>query len=379
MAMELVIDKSKQKEWGERSVSDFFEIDFLDVESKKSGDAIGMRYSVGGIQTIHVTDGGFQDTGDKLVEHIKKYYGAPKRINHVVVTHPDGDHAGGLRSVLEAFEIGELWMLRPWLYANELLPRFSKFTNVDNLKQRLKDIYSNIAALEEIAIERRIPIREPFQGAQIGAFTVLAPTRSRYLDLVVQSERTPESNEGSRAVNFGGLLRTAGAGLIALVRAMWGAETFSTEETSAENEMSVVQYAFIASLRILLTGDTGRAGLAEAADYAPIVGLSLPGIDRFQVPHHGSRRNVSTETLDRWLGRRLPQQLPEGSEKFTAIISSAKADEDHPRKAVVRAMIHRGGKVVTTEGRGIRTSQGAPNREGWEPAKPEPYPADQEE
>lgn len=41
-------------------MSDFFEIDFLDVESKKSGDAIAMRYRINGITTIHVTDGGYQ-------------------------------------------------------------------------------------------------------------------------------------------------------------------------------------------------------------------------------------------------------------------------------------------------------------------------------
>lgn len=28
---------------------DFFEIDFLDVESKKSGDAIPLRYSIDGV------------------------------------------------------------------------------------------------------------------------------------------------------------------------------------------------------------------------------------------------------------------------------------------------------------------------------------------
>jgi hypothetical protein len=119
--------------------------------------------------------------------------------------------------------------------------------------------------------------------------------------------------------------------------------------------------------------------LAEAAAYAPYAGLTLPGIERFQVPHHGSRRNVSTQTLDLWLGPRLPTKPTEGEEKFTAIISSAKADEDHPRKAVVRACIHRGARVLTTEGVSLRTSHNAPEREGWSAGKPAPYPEDQEE
>ena len=85
-------------------------------------------------------------------------------------------------------------MLRPWLYAAEIIGRFENFTSVDNLKKRLKEIYPNIAALEEIALERDIHIYEPFQGASIGAFTVMAPTKKRHLDLVVVSEKTPEDD-----------------------------------------------------------------------------------------------------------------------------------------------------------------------------------------
>lgn len=362
-------------------MSDFFEIDFLDVESDKSGDAIAVRYQIGGQTSIHVVDGGFQDTGDSLVAHIRKYYGAPKRIDHVVATHPDGDHAGGLRKVLEEFEVGAFWMLRPWLYADEIIGRLKNFESVDNLKKRLKEIYPNIAALEEIANEKKIPIYEPFQGASIGAFKVMAPTKKRYLDLVVASEKTPEGtaealkSAGSVLVS---LLEKAAAKIVALVKAAWGVEVFSADETSAENEMSVVQYALLSGERVLLTSDTGRAGLAEAADYAPNVALILPGIARFQVPHHGSRRNVSTEVLDRWLGPRLEKKPEKGKETFTAIISSAKKDEHHPRKAVVRAMIHRGAKVITTEGQTIRTQVNAPDR-GWKPVTPLDYPEEQEE
>lgn len=362
-------------------MSDFFEIDFLDVQSNKSGDAIPLRYQIDHTAYIHVVDGGFQDTGQKVVDHIKKYYDNPAYIDHVVASHPDGDHAGGLRTVLGTFEVGHLWMLRPWVYADAIIDRFSRFSSVENLKKRLKEIYPNIAALEEIADERDIPIYEPFQGETIGAFTVLAPTRRRYLDLVVQSERTPESSEEVQKVAAEGskaFFEKAAAKAVSLLKASWGAEVFSPEETSAENEMSVIQYASLCGKRILLTADAGRGGLTEAADYAPHIGITLPGIDRFQAPHHGSRRNVSTETLDRWLGPRLSSKPQKGEEVLTVIVSSAKTDEDHPRKAVVRACIHRGAKVVTTEGLSIRTSHSAPEREGWTAATPVEYPEEQE-
>jgi len=363
-------------------MNDFFEIDFLDVEAKKSGDAIAIRYSINNISWIHVVDGGYQDTGTKLVEHIRKYYGNPTYIDHVVATHPDGDHAGGLRSVLEEFKVGTLWMLRAWNYADELLPRFARFTSVENLKNRLKEIYPNIAALETIAIERGIPMQEPFQGAKIGAFTVMAPTKSRYLDLVVDSEKTPQSvaEASLKAADFG--FREFVKAAVAFVRSLWGEEVFSTDWPGAENEMSVVQFANLLGIKVLLTADAGRDGLTEAANFAPSIGLVLPGIDRFQVPHHGSRRNVSTEVLDRWLGKRLPAPPIPGQESFNAIISAAKADEDHPRKAVIRAMIHRGARVASTKEQGsdiCSASTDAPTRVGWGPAPLLPYPEEQEE
>lgn len=357
---------------------DYFEIDFLKVDSNKSGDAIAIRYEKNNLTWIHVVDGGYQDTGDQLVEYINQFYGNPSYIDYVVVSHPDGDHAGGLRAVLDKFQVGQLWMLRPWLYADKLIHRFVRFRSVENLIERLKEIYPNVAELEDIAEEKDIPIYEPFQGARIGEFIVLAPTRSRYLDLVVESDKTPESLKeaaSSQTSPLGLFIEKA----VSVFRALWGQESFSSEETTPENNMSVVQYANLCNKKILLTADAGRDALWEAVVFAPYAGLALPGIDRFQVPHHGSRRNVSTEVLDVLLGSRLASKPNDGNGKFTAIVSASEKDKDHPKKAVLRAMIHRGARVYTTEGNNLRSGQNAPHREGWNTATPVKYPEEQEE
>lgn len=362
-------------------MADFFEIDFLDVETKKSGDAIALRYEVAGQKYVHVVDGGYMETGARLATHIKTYYDNPDLIHHVVATHPDGDHTAGLRVILEEQPVANLWMNRPWLYADELMTKFSRYSNRDNLIRDLKKAFPNTAALEEIATRKGIPIHEAFQGSRVGAFTIVAPTRARYIDKVVESEKTGVVAKIANDVQPASFVEKVAEvfnKVVNLIKAAWGSEVFPAEDTSAENEMSVVQYAELSGKKILLTGDTGREGLQEFVDYAPFLGVTLPGIDRFQVPHHGSRRNVSTELLDKILGPRLDSKVADDSTKFTAIISSAKEDEDHPRKAVVRAMHHRGAHVVSTEGQAIRTHMNAPAR-NWNPLPNMPYPDDQED
>ncbi|WP_210241732.1 hypothetical protein [Bradyrhizobium ivorense] len=81
--------------------------------------------------------------------------------------------------------------------------------------------------------------------------------------------------------------------------------------------------------------------------------------------------------LDKILGEKKAAQ--DGKTTFSAIISSAKADEDHPRKSVVRAMHHRGAHVISTERSNKRTSVNAPERDDYSPAEGLAYPEEQED
>lgn len=361
-------------------MSDFYEIDFLQVNTTKSGDAIAIRYEKDGEQQIHIVDAGYASTAEKLIEHIEKHYGGSQVIiDHLVVTHPDWDHAGGVPEIIEKMNVACVWMLRPWKFAGELIARFPTYNSVTALENKLRNAYPYIVDVEKAAEKKSIPIFEPFQGKSIGAFTVLAPSRARYLDLIVASDKTPEGEKSLSEMfsSIGETVTQIAKKTANLIKAVWGVETFSTEETSVENEMSIVQYALLSDRKIVLTGDAGRSGLKEAADYAPAAGLFLPGVNVFQVPHHGGRRNVSTELLDHWLG----SPLEKAAEKpfFTAIVSAASEDEDHPRKSVVRAMHHRGAKVISTEQGTVSTFINQPASRGWGPAAVTPYPDEQEE
>ena len=81
-----------------------YEVDILAVgEESKGGDAFAIRYgNLNGArheQTVIVIDGGYADTGTRLVDHIQTHSGTD-RVDIVISTHPDRDHVTGLETVL---------------------------------------------------------------------------------------------------------------------------------------------------------------------------------------------------------------------------------------------------------------------------------------
>ena len=348
-------------------MTDFIEIDFIEAGDNGSGDAIAIRRSYNGIDCVYVVDGGYAGDGQKLIDHIRKHYGQSYYINHLVLTHPDADHASGLETVLKQIRVNCLWMNRPWMHVNNLMPMFRRYQDRSRLIARLKNAFPKIAELESIAVDREIEIRDAFQGNTIGEFTVLAPHIGSYLRLVVESDKTP--------VPVPRLMTKQSE---ALCPAEWGEENLKgdTEGTSPENETSIVQFANLCGKRILLTGDAGVRSLTEAHQVVLQTGKLVAPLDWFQVPHHGSRRNLSSDVLDKWLGAKLPT-LAE-NDGMQAIISANQNDSQHPKKAVVRALIHRGRRVFQTSGTLHLYTSGAPDR-GWGKALPLAYPQEQED
>jgi beta-lactamase superfamily II metal-dependent hydrolase len=344
-----------------------YEIDFLAVgEGERSGDAIALRYGDNGAYTIHVVDGGDEAAGKGLVGHIKRYYGNPSYIDHVVLTHADDDHSSGLREVVNCFAVGAIWMNRPWLYAAEIVHLFqdSRFT-IPGLERRLREDYPILVEIEQIAASRGIPVYEVFQGAQVGSFIVLSPMRHRYLELIPQFSRTPEATQVG--LGLGGLLTQAYRAGLEWIAETWGKETLQEDvETSASNESSVVQVADLGGHKLLLMGDAGVQSLHEAADFAERLGFGLPGVQFMQVPHHGSRHNVSPSALNRWLGEPVPRGTPP---RTTAFASVAAEDDEHPRKKVVNAFARRGAPLHVTKGLTKWHYYGTLER-GWDRSEP---------
>jgi beta-lactamase superfamily II metal-dependent hydrolase len=220
--------------------------------------------------------------------------------------------------------------------------------------------------LEKLAIENGIPIYEPFQGLAIGPFSVLSPEINWYVhELIPAFEKTPKQKAArSMATDAIGILTEAMRKAGAWIAENWNIELLREHvETSAENESSVVLFADFDGRGVLLTGDAGIQALNRAADYAELYGVHLPSrLEFVQVPHHGSRHNVSTSVLDRIIGaRRLTN---DGVFPKIALVSAGKESTTHPRKMVTNAFNRRGARPYATKGMPIHHRRGMPDR-GW--------------
>jgi beta-lactamase superfamily II metal-dependent hydrolase len=279
-----------------------YEIDFLPV-GDSNGDAICIRYGKRDGFFIHVTDGAFKDTGESIIKHIETFYGNNVYINNMVLSHACNDHAPGLIPVLERFEVKALWMNRPWRFAKETLDSFHGRYTHQGLIDAMKDKHPYLVKLEQLAVKKGTPVNDAFQGEWIGNFLVLAPSKERYIRLIPDLDKTPQSYAEAKGVV--GKLVEAVKGAVEHVLERWDFETLDENPpaTSASNETCIVQLGLIDGHKILLTADVGPEGLNEAAEYAAVRGVLAPP-EFVQMPHHGSRRNVTPSILDRWLGAR---------------------------------------------------------------------------
>lgn len=348
-----------------------FQIDFIPVDSgEKSGDAITARIRKNDNDTIYVIDGGTKDSGEKIVEHIKKYYGTNK-VDYLINTHPDSDHSSGLCVVVEKLKIGEIWLHQPWDITDEVIDFIKDGRITENsLSEYLEESLKQASKLKDLAIDKDIPLFEPYQRDKIGDFTVLSPSKAWYRELL-KSFRPMQEKTTTQFSSLKEFVRKSKE-IIYKIFEDWNIETLSNDaETSAENESSVVLFANLLSTPILLTGDAGVQALTRAYKYAyENLNFDLSNCLFYQVPHHGGRHNVTPKLLNKIIGPILPENTTLDK---TAFVSVSKDSTDHPKRQVTNAFIRRGVNVKRTEGNPICNYKGFPSRNGWSSFPPLPF------
>lgn len=103
-----------------------FSVNFLDVGE---GDCIFIRLPDGKNMLI---DCGLNDYYEQNVKYVKKFLNAYEvdKIDYLILTHPDVDHVGNAREIINSFDIEKVFI--PYIYKSQL-DNFLPFKNVLNL------------------------------------------------------------------------------------------------------------------------------------------------------------------------------------------------------------------------------------------------------
>lgn len=327
-----------------------YEIDFLPVgDEGQSGDAIAVRFSTAADPTYRtvIIDAGFQDDGTALVEHVDTWYG-DRHIDLAIVTHPDGDHIGGMGTVLEELEVGTLCIHNIGDRGGASLPA------ADAVNELIK-----------IAEREGTNVHEPFTGdsAFNGALRFLGPDEQWYEDLVKeQLAEAPARALRKARTPVRDALRAAGQRFLTyLPREV----PFDDQGgTNPRNNTSVVTLLEIDGDRLLFTGDAGVPALERAWNWLTSVTSDSTPPSFMQIPHAGSRHNGSSDLLNLILGR----QGQDASR--TAYVSVASKAKRHPSPRVVNAYMRRGCRVYETRGGTKWHHSGNVPARGWSRATP---------
>jgi beta-lactamase superfamily II metal-dependent hydrolase len=327
-----------------------YEVDFLAVgEAGRHGDAIAIRFTRPdtGAYAHVVIDAGFDQNGRELVEHIQEHYDI-SAIDLAIVTHPDGDHIGGMGHVIRDLDVDDLWIHRLGNHGSAALAA------ADAVDDLIKVAEANGTA-----------VHEPFAGRSAfgGALTILGPEEAWY-DELVGEQLAEERRRASRSSPA--LLEAARLRGQKFLAELPGAEIPFGDAggTNPRNNSSAITLLEVDGRRLLFTSDAGVPSLDRAWDWLEQNGGDTSPPPFVQLPHHGSRHNASSSLLNRLLGRTGQEQTR------TAFVNVAPEAVKHPSPRVTNGFMRRGYKVHQTRGKSRCHGHDAPNRPGWGPSTP---------
>lgn len=323
----------------------FYEIDVLDLGN---ADAKIISLNDNGARQTIVIDGGNPGDGEKVVQHLNKYH----RVDHidlVICTHPDKDHIGGLPEIISSIKTNRVWIHDPLQHIEPLFFRLLLAgAKAQNKAQKIVESFE--ATLNFISIVDRlgIPRVEPFDGLEYGPLIVVGPTVEYYSGLI-SGFRNIDALVADELKDYNPL-----QDLLESLTEENNTNCVLDEknDTSNENNSSVIILGIIDEKKFLFTGDAGVQALTSASER-----YHLDNIHWLDVPHHGSKHNLSTTLLD----------------YFRPQVSSISADgsRKHPSRAVINAL-KKYGNVYSTHKSGNMAwyNWKNPNRTDYNPSEP---------
>jgi hypothetical protein len=337
----------------------------IDVFPNGKGDAaFVIRYGKPGDYKILVYDGGTPKTGKEIVAHIRNKY-QTDIVDDIICSHPCSDLALGICEILDAMTVNRFWMHRPWIYSAHISSYFNRGRNITtDMAVHIERAFSVPYMLEVVADEREVALFEPFQGTQIGPFTVMSPHRDWYVHMAVPELEDPAASHDSFTVAAKRVIKSFALAKAALPKCLesWETETLrEAGEGTPEYEVSIVLYGVIGGRGILLTGNAGVKALSNTARYAESRSLLIPERLAFvQIPRHGDAEHASPSVLDRLIG----PKYREARADLTAVIATKPTRGRYREQLVANALKRRGAIVMgipPTAGRLAVHSKFAPN------------------
>lgn len=344
-----------------------YEIDFLPVgEWSKWWDAIAIRYwdfSHRDLFKVIVIDWWTKASWELVVKHIKEHFQTEK-VDCIIATHFHQDHIWWISEIINWLTIWAIVMHRPWTYSKTIKKMTITEMSISKLEQKLEKSLNWLSNLEDLANQENIPIYEYFAGEHIfqDELIVVWPTKEYYEQLLANFSATPEVKEGFSLIEkTEQFIKTATETAIEWIWEALHIETLTDdyEDTSPENNSSIVLLLRIDWKRLLFTGDCWKEWLRRVIDFTNNGELDLSNIDFLDVPHHGSKRNL-------W-----PTILNKLNPKVAFISCPKEWDPKHPSRKVINALIRRDCSVFTTKW--MTKSHMNTTRDWWSSATPETF------
>lgn len=298
-----------------------FSIDMLDLGN---ADCQIVWTKTNGQDFVTIIDGGNPKDAIKIINHYEKYI-KPYVLKNcpilIINTHPHKDHIGGLIDIVHYFknQIVRFYYNDPTLYIDETkrtgirgLHESILYSNVKvkRIMESLKDVDDLKTALKQYNI---IPL-EAFSDTPLDhdLFEIVGPSKEFYLQQLNHFTNVESLKFMSLNTLKESEINEVEEGLIPCKI------LDEKNDSSAENLTSVLtKFTDSSGRKYLFTADAGIDSFESATQN----GYDIKNLHICQLPHHGSRRNMSTN----WVSNFNPNQF------WVSANGSAK----HPRKAVI--------------------------------------------
>jgi beta-lactamase superfamily II metal-dependent hydrolase len=307
---------------------DGLEIDMLNVGC---ADAILVTKWMNGVAHRILVDGGNKSDYENTVKPFLQGLNVTT-LDAIICSHPHDDHASGLLELVKArdFIILSAYVHVPQWHVNmsDVNTALIKARGTREAEVIRKSLQTASDLVTEIR-KRNIEPIEPFAGTKIGDVYVVGPSKGFYEELIQEFAQSDKIFGVEKA-------RDAYATKIATEELV--ARAFATEpeyglldnpEDTPENQSSTILWTQYLDDTYIFTADAGAQALTKAKE-----AYKLSNCYWMQIPHHGSRRNITKSLI----------------EYFSPDVAfvSAPGDTKHPRKSVVGAFKEVGANVFST-------------------------------